>query len=431
MNVLLTIVFGLIILGILVFVHELGHFIAAKANGIRVLTFSLGFGNALVKKQYGETEYRISSIPFGGYVRMAGEDPEKQENQPGDYNTKPIWQRAIVAFAGPFSNVLFAAIFLWIAYMNGVERPQYLEDTTVGAIMENSSAREAGFLPGDSIIAVNDQTVESWEDIQELLMRREESYTFTIIRNSQRQQISFQIQYDNGEVIGGLVPPIPPVIGQVDSGSAAAQAGLKQGDTVLFLNGDSVYSAVQLTMRINQWEQGSDPIDLRIKRDDLLLNISTAPNLNEQRKPVLGVTIASPPTQRITYGPVKSLQMSLNRTWEFTTLVFRVIGMLFTGRASTQELAGPVGIIQISGQVAQQSFSAILIFMALLGVNLALINLLPLVITDGGVLLFLLIEAIRGRPLSVQTQSLINKIAIAFFLALFLFLTFNDVLRIF
>lgn len=431
MNVLFTIVFGLIILGILVFVHELGHFIAAKANGIRVLTFSLGFGSALFKKQYGETEYRISSIPFGGYVRMAGEDPEKQENQPGDYNTKAIWQRAIVAFAGPFSNVLFAVIFLWVAYMYGIERPQYIDNTTIGAVIPNSSAQEAGFEPGDSIVEINGQPVQSWEEIQELMMRREESYTIIFIRDSRRLQIPLSIQYDNGELIGGLVPPIPPVIGQVDTGSAASQAGLKQGDTILFINGDTVYSAVQLTLRIDQWEQGAGPIDFRIKRRDSVFALSATPNLNEEQDPVLGVAIATPPTQRITYGPAEAVQLSLSRTWEFTTLIFRVLGMLFTGRASTQELAGPVGIIQVSGQIAQQSFSAILIFMALLGVNLALINLLPLVITDGGVLLFLLIEAVRGKPLSVRTQSIINRIAIAFFLALFLYLTFNDLLRIF
>lgn len=431
MNILFTIVFGLIILGILVFVHELGHFIAAKANGIRVLTFSLGFGNALFKKQYGETEYRISSIPFGGYVRMAGEDPESQENQPGDYNTKAIWQRAIVAFAGPFSNVFFAVLFLWIAYMLGIERPQYVEDTTVGAVMPNTSAQEAGFEPGDSIVEINDQPVQSWEEIQELMMRREESYTITFIRDSRRLQISLSIQYDNGELIGGLVPPVPPVIGQIDTGSAAAQAGLEQGDTVLFINGDTIYSAVQLTLRINGWEQGAGPLGIRVKRGDSIITVDATPNLNEQQEPVLGVAIAPPPTQRITYGAVEAVRLSLSRTWEFATLIFRVIGMLFTGRASTGELAGPVGIIQISGQVAQQSFSAILTFMALLGVNLALINLLPLVITDGGVLLFLLIEAVRGKPLSVKTQSTINKIAIAFFLALFLVLTFNDILRIF
>ncbi len=431
MSILLTIVFGLLILGILVFVHELGHFIAAKSCKIRVLTFSLGFGNALIKRQVGETEYRISTIPFGGYVRMAGEDPEKKQGAMDEYSSKPIYQRAIVAAAGPFSNVLFALLFLWIAYMYGIEMPQYMNDTTIGAVLPNTSASAAGFQPGDSIIAIDGQPITSWEEIQQFLLRRNELYQITFLRRNQKKSITFSIQFEKGEVTGGLVPPIPAQIGNVEQNSPAAEAGLEKGDLVLFINGDTIYSAIQLTNMIESWNQGDKPLQITVNRQDSVFSTSAVPRYSDElQKPVLGVAVAVPPSETVSYSPIEAFQKSLNQAWEFATLIFRVLGMLFTGRASTGELAGPVGIIQVSGQIAQQSLSAVLIFMALLGINLALINLLPLVITDGGVLLFLLIEAVRGKPLSEKTQSLINRIAILFFLALFLFLTFNDVLRI-
>ncbi|MCL2688878.1 MAG: RIP metalloprotease RseP [Chitinispirillia bacterium] len=432
-----TIVVGLVILGILIFVHELGHFLAAKACRIRVITFSLGFGPALIKKQIGETEYRISAIPFGGYVKMAGESSENEDvkGNKEEYLSHPVWQRAVVAAAGPLFNMVFAFLFLWIANVYGIEKPRFMDDTTVGAVIDGSVAQRAGFIPGDSIISINNNAIRSWDDIQKIFLYGEKNYLVMISRGGEILELNLQLSRKKGEryaAMAGLAPAVPAIVGAVAENSAAQSAGLLTGDTIVFAYGDTLRSAVQLNIITENWTPEDGPIELGVKRADSTFWAAVTPKFdNANNRYLLGIAFAPPPTHKIRYSPISSINRSGEQMWEFTTLIFRVLHGLTTGRAAAGDLAGPVGIIQISGKVAHQDLSAILIFMAMLGVNLALINLLPLVITDGGQLLFLMVEAIRRKPLTPKTQGLINMIAVIFFITLFIMLTFNDLLRIF
>ncbi|MDR0305357.1 MAG: RIP metalloprotease RseP [Chitinispirillales bacterium] len=432
---MLTIIFGLIILGILIFVHELGHFLAAKACGIRVLTFSLGFGQPLLNKKIGETEYRISAIPFGGYVKMAGENVDDIRGGEDEYLSRPVWQRAVVAAAGPFFNVFFAFLFLFIANVYGIDEPRFMRNMTVGAIVPASAAQAAGFLPGDSITAINGKTVNSWDEVQNFFLRGKTSYTVQVSRQGEILDLHLQMKRVKGERyagMAGLAPEVPAVIGNVTKNSAAQEAGLMAGDTIVFAYGDTLRSAIQLNILTENWTPQNGPIEIKVKRSEGDFSTTVTPKFDSTaNRHLLGIAFAAPATQKIRYSPLNAVYRSGTQMWEFTTLIFRVLHGLTTGGAAASDMAGPVGIIQISGQVAQHGVSTILIFMAMLGVNLALINLLPLVITDGGQLLFLLIEAVRGKPLTPKTQGLINMIAVIFFISLFVFLTFNDILRIF
>jgi regulator of sigma E protease len=433
---IISIIIGLLVLGVLVFIHELGHFLAAKSCKIKVLAFSLGFGTPLFKKTVGETEYRISSIPFGGYVKMAGENPEERaegQSSPDDFPSKPIWQRAFVAVAGPAANFLSAMVMLWCMYLWGVDKPVYLEKTVVGAVADSSAAAAAGIQAGDSIISINGKKVSSWEEIQSSFAQQERNYSIVFNRAgtiSEVQLVNKSTERMPKNPIFGLYPPLPAIVGSVVESSAAAQAGFKAGDTVKVIDNKRIYSWFHLTSIIEK-SKTDTPLTIEISRSGEQLTIYATPRYNEKAKRnLLGIGFAEGDTRIVRYAPTAAINKALDKTWEYTIMIFDVIGKLVSQKVSASQLSGPVGIIPASGFIAMQGLAELLNFMALIGINLAVLNLLPLVITDGGLLLFLIIEAIRRKPLSIQMQSNINKVAIVFFLLLFLFVTFNDVMRL-
>jgi regulator of sigma E protease len=437
MAIILQVIIGLVILGILVLIHELGHFIVAKKCGIRVIAFSIGFGKPFFKKTIGETEYRLCSIPFGGYVQMAGEQPEEGKTaDPRDFTEKPVWQRALVALAGPFANFLFAMIFLWIMFITGVEKPLYLLRPLIGAVADSSLAKQAGLCPGDSIISINGRKVGSWEDIQTALSKSANVNKVLFARDAGIDSVELASLRISGRGIPqqpsyGLYSSLPAVIGSLNAKSPAEKAGLKANDTVVSINGHKIHSWFQLSQIIVKYNASEGPLRFDVRRQDLLQTIEIVPEYKKEAdRFLIGAAVASPQTQKIRYSFNDGFIQTLKKSWEYTTMIFDVFGKLFSKQVSPQQLAGPIGIVQMSGVVAMGGMSAILDFMALIGINLAVLNLLPLVITDGGLLLFLLIEVIRRKPLSVKKQLLINRIAIAFFVTLFLYVTFNDILRI-
>jgi RIP metalloprotease RseP len=459
MSILVQIIIGLVILGILVVIHEMGHFLMAKACHIRVLAFSIGFGKPLFKKTIGETEYRLSSIPFGGYVHMAGEHPEDtnavlsgsdngnvpMENdrtdvaitfQPGDFNSKPTWQRALVALAGPVANFFFALVFLVVMFLVGVDKPVFLKRPIIGAVSDSSVAKQAGFCPGDSIISINNHPIDSWEDVQTVLGSQSAVYKIILSRTSMKDSINLIMPRIHGrdfpkQPAGGLLPPYPAVVGSINANSPAQKAGLHVNDVIVSINDRRIYSWPQLSAIIIHYDSLSGPFRFVVRRSDSLVNATIAPEYKRDAKRYLiGIAPQTPPTTRVRYPLKEALTRTFRKSWEYTTMIFDVIGKLVSKQVSAQQLAGPVGIVQMSGLVAMGGLSPILDFMALIGINLAVLNILPLVITDGGLLLFLLIETVRRKPLSIKHQMLINRIAITFFIFLFLFVTYNDIKRI-
>jgi regulator of sigma E protease len=429
--------FGLVILGVLVLVHELGHFLAAKSCGIRVIAFSIGFGKPLLAKKIGETEYRLSAIPFGGYVNMAGEHPEEKTiPEKGDFTAKPKWQRAFVALAGPAANYLFAMICLYVVFILGTNFPVYLKRPVVGAVADSSSAMKAGFKSGDSIVAMNGKTVSSWEDIGQQLAFQQSRYDIVFVRGASVDTLPLLLTQRGNrglpkEPTGGLFPAIPPVVGSVLPGSPAEKAGFMANDTVTAINGGATISWDQLTFTILRYDGAAGSMTFTVNRGGSLVEIAVTPQYNASTKRYqIGVGRATPATMKVRYGPVPAVGKMVAKTWEYTTKIFEVLQKLFSKQVSTRELVGPIGIVQVTGIVALGGAADIIDFMAFIGINLAVLNLLPLIITDGGLLLFLLIEAVRRKPLSIKAQMIINRGAIFFFIFLFLYVTYNDIGRI-
>jgi regulator of sigma E protease len=437
MMIFIQVVLGLIILGILVLVHELGHFTAAKKFGIRVLAFSIGFGKPLFKKTIGETEYRVSAVPFGGYVQMSGEHPEdKPDVEPGDFTSKPIWQRAVVAIAGPAANYVFAMLCLYLVFILGVDTPVYLTRPVVGSVDDGSRAMKAGFAPDDSIMSVGGKNVSSWDDIERQLAMQLPRYDIVLTRGSAVRTLTMGFEKVTTsrfprEITGGLHPCMPAVIGMVSSGSAGMAAGLKEKDTVVSINGVMMRSWYELTAFVSKYDTLSGPLAFFVRRNGTVVTVNVVPRFNKDAKRYLvGISPGRPEMKRLQYGPGASIGKMLEKSWDYTIMIFDVLAKLLSKDVSPKQLAGPVGIVQMSGFVALGGLVPILEFMALIGINLAVLNLMPLIITDGGMLLFLLIEGIRRKPLPVKYQSIINQVAIALFIMLGVYVTFNDITRL-
>ncbi len=433
MTSILSIVLGLLVLGVLVFIHELGHFLAAKWCGIKVLAFSIGFGNPLFKRSYKGTEYRIGTIPFGGYVKMAGENPdETRQGEPDEFPSRPIWQRALVAFAGPAANFVTAILMLWVLFIYGVERPLYYENPTVGAVMDSSAARIAGIEAGDSIISIDGKQIKSWEDIDAAFALQQNSHKVEYLRNGQKNTVTLEMPKQEKLIpefpTGGMLKPLPANVAEVVTNSPAQEAGIQKGDKVISINGKRIFSWFELVTIVGEYKQSEEPLQVNVMRGDSIMTFSLKPQFNQETKRnQIGIRVDEGEVRLVRYSPVAAVPKCLDKAWEYTTMIFDVIGKLVSREVPASQLSGPIGIIPASGFMVLQGVSPILNFMALIGIQLAVLNLMPLVITDGGILFFLLIEAIRRKPLSIKTQMIFSKIAIAFFLLLFLFVTFNDI----
>ena len=434
MTFVLQIVIGIFVLGILVLIHETGHFLVAKACGVRVLSFSIGFGRPLFTKTIGDTEYRISSIPFGGYVHMAGEHPEDgHEGAEDEFTSKPVWQRASVAIAGPLANVITSILFLWLLYMIGVQTQIYQKNAIIGKVEKKSPAFNAGLVQGDSIIAINNSPVQNWNQIKKGFSLQEKVYTITFYHKGKKKEATLEmLQGKKGDMpkfpLAGLEPVFPPRIGEVNEGSPAEKNGILPGDLILAIDNTTINTWTQIPDLVSNYDSLLGPTQLVIMRDDSVVIINAVPSYNaDYKRFLLGIALE---TETVQYGMIEAIPKALEKSWEYTTLIFDMLSKLAKRKVSPKQLAGPVGIIQMSGAAALGSITFLLNFMALIGINLAVINLFPLIITDGGVLFFLIIESIRRKPLSLKTQLLLNKIAIAFFIALFIFVTFNDIMRL-
>lgn len=431
---ILSVLIGIFILGIMVLIHEGGHFIAAKACGFRVLAFSIGFGRAIVKTTIGDTEYRISAIPFGGYVKMAGEQPDEQTGAPDEFTAKPKWQRAVVAIAGPLANYLSAILMLWIMFMYGVEHPRYFDRPVLGFVTDSSAAKDAGLMAGDSVVSMNGAAVHSWDDFEDQFMTGSRVYVLHIVRNGVVRDLTIKTDPAKGEQYSqppfGMLPMLPPVVGRTTDAMPAEKAGIKRGDTVVAIDSIAICSWYQISTVLRNSAAGATH-RIAVRRDGATLLFDIVPYFDTTiGHPLLGIEMGKPATRLARYAFAPAFDHCLDRTWSFTTMIFDVLKKLVSREVSASELSGPVGIIPASGIIALQGLSPILNFMALISVNLAVLNLFPLIITDGGLLMFLLLEAIRRKPLSIKTQLAINRGAIIFFILFFAYVTMNDIHRL-
>jgi regulator of sigma E protease len=423
---------GLIGLSFMVFIHELGHFAVAKWVGVKVHTFSIGFGKKLIKFKRGDTEYALSAIPFGGYVAMAGENPEDGGYGNSDeFRNKSIPARLAIAVAGPLANLIFAFIILFGLYLSGVQEPKV--SMVVGEVEEASAGLAAGVRPGDEILELNGKPQEGWEQfMQDVAMEGGHAVPLKIRRDGKDTTLSLtsEINPKFGIAFSGITGEAEVVVAKVIAGKPAAAAGLKEGDKIISVDSIRIPSATALIDMVNGSK--GQPITISIVRAEEKKDILVTPILDETSKRFIvgiypGLVV---PTVLVKRGMGEAFQKSLSKNYESGTMVLRTLSGIITGKIKLKALSGPIGIVQMIAGSLRQSLQKFLEFMALLNTNLAVLNILPLAITDGGVVMFLLLEAIRRKPLSLNTQGIINRVGFSFFLLLFLFVTFQDIIRI-
>lgn len=438
---------GLVSLSFLVFIHELGHFLVAKWNKVKVNTFSIGFGKKLLRFKKGETEYCLSLIPFGGYVAMEGENPEDSDSKnPDGFVSKSVGARAAIAFAGPFVNIAFAFLLLVGLYMKGVEEPESSR-LVVGLVAPGSAAEKAGVLPGDTIFELDGKPTDGWDDFRERigvrlgtnvpvrLLRGGDTLSLVLIPLEMvipaKDSLSDDIRMGVGEA--GVYPRHRVVVnGKPLPGSAAEKAGFLPGDTIVEIDHRRISRYRDVVDMVNGSE--GRPLSVTIHRgaDTLEKNLAAAYSAEHGRY-MIGIQmtyVMFKETHKVSRGFPEAVLKACGTSWKMTTSVFRYFKRMFQGQVKVDAMSGPVTIVAVMGNVWLSGFEDFLMILALISINLGIMNLLPLAITDGGILLFLLIEAVRGKAISREKQAVIQKIAMALFIGLFVFITFLDLGKI-
>ncbi|HET9360040.1 MAG TPA: RIP metalloprotease RseP, partial [Vicinamibacterales bacterium] len=428
---MLTILAFLFVLGVLIFVHELGHFLAARRHGVRVLTFSLGFGPKILKATRGDTEYCISAIPLGGYVKMAGENPDDpRSGQPDEFLSKTKWQRLQIYVAGPAMNIILAVIVLAFVLAQGAEREVYRDEPPViGTVLPDSPAARAGLRRNDRIVAVAGRNVATWQDLFVAIgTRPDRDVGLTYTRDGKSIDVTVrpvgQGEYEIGNI--GVLPDIHPVVASLIPGEHAEAAGFKAGDVIVAVNGERMVTRnqlIELTAR-----SAGRTLEFSILRDGKALTLTGTPQLRGS-KGMMGFYLGEP-TKMFKPGPLTALRLSVERNVELSGLLFRILGGLFTGETSIRDFQGPVGIGRLSGEAAQEGFVSLLSLMALLSLQLGIINLMPVPILDGGHILIMGLEGIARRDFSMQVK---EKMLLAGFVVLMMLMVtviYNDLTRI-
>ncbi len=437
---MISLIAFLIMIGILVTIHEFGHFIFAKMFGVKVEVFSIGFGPPIVRWKGKETVYQIALIPLGGYVKMYGEDSmtepvqgksEKDTLDPRSFAAKPRWQKMLIAFAGPLFNIVLAIILFAAAYMIGIQQPKYLnEPVVIGYVEKNSYAEKAGLKPGDKIIAIDGEPVKNWKEFTiKIGMKAGKTVVLDVLRNGKRISVTVKVPENISKDHLGISPIIPAKIGTILPNSPAAKAGLQIGDEIIAINGKPIHSWFELVDALSQIKDDKE-VTLLVKRNGKIFSVKVKPEYNETlKKYVIGI---SPMMETITvkYGFAEAFEKAIERTKELTVALYKVIKGLVTGEVSIKTLGGPIAIAQFSGQALEAGIATFLFSMAFISLQLGYLNLLPIPVLDGGLILILLIESIIRRPLPEKAKEYLAYIGFALIGTLMIFVIFNDIMRV-
>ncbi len=537
-----SVVAFIVVLGILIFVHELGHFLVAKRFKVGVEKFSLGFGPKLVAKQVGETEYRISAVPLGGYVKMIGEDPQEPlapEDRARSFNNQSLLKRFLIVAAGPASNILFAVVVFAGMFMIGYPS----EDTTIGLVDQGSPAWDAGIRPGDRVTAVDGDAIRLWEELSRHIRESEGApLSLQLRRDGTERTVSVQPRMADGTNLFGEKEKLPylgvqhhtlaPVVGVSDPASPAGRQGFQTGDRIVSVNGREVVSfpalgrvvsdtlaptlrfevvreekALSLTIPLDDaevqrlaadgdavleglgfssadlfvhqvqpdsaaesagiakgdrivaiagesiasfsrlqeviGENPGNPLALTLIRQGETLHLTVTPQA-AQTKDALGnktsvgrIGIQSSyypqpgPTLSVRYNPVRASMKALGMTWEITELIMVSLVKLIQQVIPAETIGGPILIAQLAGQQIQYGILELFKFMALISINLGILNLLPIPILDGGHILFFAVEGLMGRPLSMRKREIAQQVGLFLLISLMVFAFYNDLMRVF
>ncbi|MFO7766377.1 MAG: RIP metalloprotease RseP [Pelovirga sp.] len=435
-----TVIAGILMLGFLVFIHELGHFAVAKMYGVKVLKFSLGFGPRLMSYRYGETEYLICAIPLGGYVQMLGEGmgtegeagTEPAVDQERSFANKPVSHRLAIVGAGPLMNLILPLLILPVSFMIGIQMPTYFEQPAcIGHVLPDSDADRAGFAAGDCLVTINGTEVDYWNAANLRFVNEAGApLVFDVERDGRLLQLV--VPAENNSLEGmqglGLMPHLQARIGGLAAGMPAAAAGVQEGDLILQIDGSRVESWYGLRELIQV--SGGTPVEVELQRDGRTFTLEMTP---EQRDPDGDYLLGVAPMQELElkrYGPVAAVQEGVKKTGELIELTIVFIQKLFTGNVSAKNIGGPITVVQVAGQAAQTDLSAILTVLAFISIQLGILNLLPIPILDGGHILFYLYELVTRRPVSMRARETAQQIGLAMLLMLMVLAFYNDIIRL-
>ncbi|KGQ40815.1 sigma E protease regulator RseP [Gallibacterium anatis] len=435
----------IVVIAILVFVHEFGHFWVARRCGVMVQRFSIGFGKVLWRKtdKYG-TEFAVSLIPLGGYVKMLDERNETvaPELRQKAFNYQPVRNRFLIYAAGPLANFLFALFAFWIVYLLGIPTLRPIIDN----IRPDSIAAQAKLPTNYQITAIDQQLIHNWEDVNLVLAAKmgEPSITIFLQDTASDNVVNKTLNlanwhFDPSEQSAmsalGIEPKatkIENVIAKISENSPAQKSGLKVGDQIVAINGQKV-NWRQFVEEIQKHKL--QPFELTIQRNGQAQTVKIQPELNEKGKPYIGVmpTVHQVDAKYIEtqqYDPLSAFSHSWQMVEQLSWATLKIIGKLFTGEVGLNNLGGPISIAQGAGISSENGFTYFLRFMALISVNLGMMNLFPLPVLDGGQMVFLLIEGITKRPVSEKIQNIAYRIGVALLLWLTVFVLFNDIMRL-
>ncbi|MEX2261307.1 MAG: RIP metalloprotease RseP [Bryobacteraceae bacterium] len=428
-----------VLIGVMILIHELGHFWAARFFDVHVEAFSIGFGPRLFGFRRGETDFRFSAILFGGYVKMLGEQPgEDSTSDPRALQSKPRWQRLIIAFAGPFMNIVLAVALLTGMFMvkyQKVAEPQVRG--IVGHVLADSPAAKAGIQEGDRIARIEGIDNPSWEQIAvKEVAGAYKPLTVMIERNGQTMEKQVTPELDDRLGIGmaGWVQPTEIRVGEVSPGLPAEKAGLRQGDVLLSANGEAIRSPYKLQEVIRG--TGGKPVVLEIRREGKFETITLQPILSDidgdgEERWVIGVG-PRPHLELVTtqLSLPEALSESLRQNIQSASLIGQFLKGMVEQRMSAKSMSGPIGIAQLSGEAAREGPSAFIHLMSMVSLNLAIFNLLPIPILDGGVIVMLLVEMLMRRDLSLTVKEAVLKVGFVFLMMVVVFVIYNDISKL-
>ena len=450
-GVLVSLLAFILAIGALVTVHEFGHYWVARRLGVKVLRFSIGFGSPLWQRTFGSdrTELVVASIPLGGYVKMLDEregevDADELHRA---FNRQPLSTRVAVVSAGPVFNFLFAIFVYWVMFVAGVPglRP------IVGEVLTDSHAEQAGIMIGDEILAIDGRPTPTWETAMMALLDAglaEEPSVELTVRGDDGQERRLQAGLgEDSDLLekGGVLEnfgvglwQLPPLVDEIVEGGAAQHAGMQGGDRILSVDGQAISSWNQWVVYVRERPEQTLRLVVLREGEEVALTLVPARKLESGRAiGFIGASVQLPAQEQrdtmrvvVRHGPLAALPAALGKTWEVTTLTLRTLWKMLTGKASVENLSGPISIAQYAGQSATIGLVAFLGFLGIVSVSLGVLNLLPVPILDGGHLLYYLVEFIKGSPVSEAAQLFGQKIGIAMLLALMSVAFYNDILRL-
>ena len=439
----------LVVLGILVAFHELGHFLAARWVGVRVLKFSLGFGPKLLGRQVGETEYLVSAIPLGGYVKLFGEDEAEAitpEDRRRSFVHQGLWGKVLIVAAGPGFNFILAYLIFaaWLSTGYTLPVPSFRDIAPViEAVAADSPAAKAGLMVGDQIKKIDGRDIATRVELLDAAAKGKGApLTLEVLRDGHLQTVTVTPTTAPGQSAQNEEPgyylgieEIPPVVNEVVPGKPASAAGFKEGDRVLSIEGNPIHTWTQMTGLVK--ESPGKPLHVDVLREGQRISLTVTPTaetttVNGQSVQIGKIGIAGPDRSLMrSANPLAALYNGLEATWKWTELTVVGLYKMIVGDISSKNIGGPLTIAKISGEAAAQGPANVIFLIALLSINLGVLNLLPIPILDGGHLLFFLIEGILRKPLGERQRELAQQVGLVLLVGVMVFAFWNDLERIF